>query len=250
MNIFLCVLGIIVIGTFIGLYVYSPFGIKYRIIKNKHSRQTRAIQAQARNPLKQAKHPMVIEMLYSLTAFFLIGGIFFMELIFEVAMPFFDRDNVYSQVNHPYGIILLYTLVYYLLDLSVFYIRMAKGRIQGVILFDPQEKKIYAFHSLNSDCYLGGYKEYHESELVYTPERDGLGDKVPIADVFFTIDKNEYAFKLQSINGNNFVKMLSHQEPADISIPFKYSYHAKLLYIVSIICGILISFGLSLLVFP
>ena len=137
-----------------------------------------------------------------------------------------------------YEYILLYILFFYLLDLAVFYIRMAAGRIQGAIIFDPQEKKIYAFPSVNSNYYLGGYKEYHESELIHTSEHYygwGSGSFYYYANVFFTKEKNEYAFKVDDLKGNNFGEILSHQEPEDISIPFKHRFHSIILFLVSII---------------
>lgn len=231
-------LAFFVIATFVYLYAYVPFWIKRRIIKHKHSLQLRAIQAQARNPLQMAKHPKGIETYYSAAACLASGGLIYALWSF-FAVAYFILSIIHNEgiKELPYQFIidyiLPYTLFYYLLDLAVFYIRMARGCIQGAIIFDPQEKKIYAFPSLNSDYYLGGYKEYHESELVYTTESYGWSRSNEEAYVFFTRDKNEYAFKVGDMKENNLGEMLSQQEPADIPIPFKYRFHTVILIFVS-----------------
>ena len=127
--------------------------------------------------------------------------------------------------------ILPYTLFFYLLDLAVFYIRMARGCIQGAIIFDTQKKKIYAFPSLNSDYYLGDYKEYQESELVYTKEKYPGGFYEP-AYVFFTRKNEEYAFKVGDMEENNFGEMLSQYLPANISIPIKYDHYSNMIILL------------------
>ena len=230
----------------IGLYIYIPSWIKRRIIKHKHSLQLKATQAQTQNPLKMAKHPMGIEPYYSFAVCFASGGLIyavcFIYIVATIIVSFILSEG-FKEQHYQYLIdyILPYTLFFYLLDLAVFYIRMAIGRIQGAIIFDPQEKKIYVFPSLNSDYYLGGYKEYQTSELVYTTEVYWFGSRYNDGDayVFFTKENKEYVFKVGDMRENNFGEMLSQEEPAYILIPFKYCFKFTILFFVSFFLFIL-----------
>ena len=124
---------------------------------------------------------------------------------------------------------LIGVIVFYFIDIILFYIRRAAGYIQGAVLFDPKDKKIYVFPSIASNYYL----EYHESELIYTIERYLVGrNKTDNAYVFFSNEDNYFAFKVKNLKDNNFDVMLSQQKPINMSIPFKHRFHSASLVMI------------------
>ena len=160
------------------------------------------------------------------------------------------RDNNYVHEN-PWnsllGSFMFATIFFYLLDIIIFYLRRAAGAIQGAVLFDPNEKKIYAFPSLASDH----YNMYHESELVYTTESfyvSKMAEKTVY--VFFTQPETEFAFKVRDLEHNNFDAMLSQQDPIDIPVPFKHRFHTQIIgfiaFIFYLLCGLFLAWLNSL----
>lgn len=212
----------ITLFPFMGLNVYVPLWIKRRIIKHKHSRQLMAMQEQARNPLKMAKHPIGKELVFSMAFFFSSGGLFISMLFIAAVVDVLFYGNT-EHLQYVIDRFILYTLLFYLLDLAVFYIRMATGHIQGAVLYDTQDRKFYAFQSVNSDCYSGGYKEYHESELVYSTYWGGGRAQLGYQFIFFTADEGKKAFTIwisvfQKEN-DDLISMMSTPKPDFIPIP-------------------------------
>jgi len=233
------VLFLILLVVLMLIPVLLPYAINRHIIKKKLLRQERAIQAQFNYILLNAKHAFSVEPDYALMMMFV--AIPFIILIFfhvpEASVNEMIRQIPFHGIEDYVG--LLGLLVYYmivllvccLLNLLALRVRRALGVVQGAVLFDPQEKKVYVFPSIDSD----DYKEYHESELTYTTETYGLG-KGPknIAYVFFTRTDKNYAFKIDSLQYNNFEEILSRREAIDIHIPFKYGFHTYIIGLMAI----------------
>ena len=228
--------GVILFLVLLVIYLSIPSIIKARIIRFRQSRQLKLIQAQTKNQVWQAEHPSM-ETDYTFAAFIVFGWLYFNL----VAMYFIKGSEViYSE---PFkDLFFTATLYFILVDIGFFIVRMALGFIQGAVIFDPVEKKIYAFGSVNSNIYSDDYKEYHESELVFTKEMFG-GRNSSTVYVFFTKENNDYAFKVDSLGilgiKNRFGEMLSQQEPADIHIPFKCQFHPGIIKLTAILIAVL-----------
>lgn len=104
------------------------------------------------------------------------------------------------------------------------------------------------FPSLDSD----NYKEYHESELIYTTESYSSDDPSDdrywrkTAYVFFTKKENDFAFKVDNLYHNDFNAILSQRDPIDMSIPFKYRFHT----IINLLIAMAISLFGMIVVLP
>lgn len=207
--------------AFFFIYFFTPVWIKNRIIKQRHLRQLKAIQPQASSSLQSASLPER-EMNYS-SAVWLASMMAFVPVIIQLPQHY---GEIVESWPHLIESILIAALVYYSLDLIFFYIRLRAGRIQGAVLFDPKTKMFYAFPSANLDA----YKEYHQSELLYTKESYDRGKAL----VFFVKEKKEPAFKLDEFFGLVCDDVLySRWEPVKMSVPFKYRYHSLLLLVIA-----------------
>lgn len=201
--------------------------IKKLVIKKMLLRQEESIKSRIPNMLLVAKH-VDFEDSYSLMAAFSSSFIYLFALV-----ELFSDDGIHWV---GFGVLFLVgTTFSYLIDAIVFYIRRTAGFIQGAVLFDPKEKRIYAFPSITSVY----YNEYHESQLIYTTESYIKHDT---AYVFFTKKENEFAFKVDNLQYNNFEAILSQKEPADMSIPYKYQFHE----IAAILIGVIGAFVIGI----
>ena len=231
---------IVEIAVFI-IYFLIPVWIKNRIIKHKHLRQMKAIQPQASSSLQSASLPKR-EIDYSL-AVCLASMMALFPVIIQLPLHY---GEVVESWPHLIESILIAALVYYSLDLIFFYIRLRAGRIQGAVLFDPKTKMFYAFPSANSEA----YKEFHQSELIYTKESYYHGKAL----VFFVKEKEEPAFKLDGSFSLVCDDVLySRWKPVKMSVPFKYRYHTLLLIVIatvilflSVFCLVLLGLSLNL----
>ena len=223
-----------------GIFFFTPYLINKYIIKKKLLRQERAIQTQFPQKLLTAEHVFGIEFSYIMimmwcSAPFIIGILFHIpgaavnEMIRQ--LPFHVREDHVGLL----GFLLYYMIVlllFCLFNLLALYVRKALGKIQGAVLFDPQEKKVFVFPSIDSD----NYKEYCESELTYTTESYSIGARSggSTAYVFFTKKENDFAFKVDNLEYNNFGVFLSLQKDDNISIPFKYRFHTVIKFLVAL----------------
>ena len=223
-----------------GIFFFTPYLINKYIIKKKLLRQERAIQTQFPQKLLTAEHVFGIEFSYIMimmwcSAPFIIGILFHIpgaavnEMIRQ--LPFHVREDHVGLLEFlAYYIIVL--LLFCLFNLLALYVRKALGKIQGAVLFDPQEKKVFVFPSIDSD----NYKEYCESELTYTTEFYSTGGRGggSTAYVFFTQKDNNFAFKVDNLHYNNFEAILSQQEAIDMPIPFKHGFHTFIFTLIAL----------------
>lgn len=245
-----CVLYVIIpYGILIFNFCFTPYVIIKHIIKKRLLRQKRAIQTLIPNRLLTAEHIFDIEFPFSLSLFFVsipfIVGIFFhipedsvKEIIHQ--MPFHIREDIVDWPIIPLAYYMIAFILFILLHLILLYIRKALGKIQGSVLFDPKEKRIYVFPYLDS----GNYKEYHESELTYTTESFWNGGRKVY--VFFTKKENDFAFKVDNLYHNDFNAILSQRDPIDMPIPFKYRFHT----IINLLIAMAISLFGMIVVLP
>lgn len=222
------------------IYFFTPYGINKHIIKKRLLRQKRTIQSQNPNKLLSAEHVFGIEWAYLFSmlwaaAPFIIGTFFQIpeasvkEMIHQ--MPFHIKENIVNIVVFPLVYYMIALILFVLLNLLLLYVRKLLGKIQGAVLFDQKEKKVYVFPSIDS----GNYKEYHESELTYTTESYTSGSRsCSTAYVFFTKKDNDFAFKVDNLQYNNFGVFLSLQKDNEISIPFKYRFHTFINLIIAL----------------
>ena len=222
------------------IYFFTPYGINKHIIKKRLLRQKRTIQSQNPNKLLSAEHVFGIEWAY-LFSMLLVAAPFIIGILSHIPddsvkemicqVPFHIKE---SSVNLVVLLLAYYVpalLLFILLNLISLYVRKALGKIQGAVLFDPKEKKVYVFPSIDSD----NYKEYHESELAYTTESYASGSRnCSTTYVFFTKKDNDFAFKVDNLEYNNFGVFLSLREDDDISIPFKYRFHTFINFIIAL----------------
>ena len=220
-------------------YFFIPYGIIKHIIRKRLLRQKRIIQSLIPNRLLPASHIFDIEQAY--LCYMFIGSMpFIIGTFFQIPVASV-KDIIHQMPFHIKEIIvnLAVPLIYYMIALILFtlfnlillYIRITLGKIQGAVLFDQKEKKVYVFPTLDSD----NYKEYHESELSYTTESYSSGrSSRHTAYVFFTRKENEFAFKLDNLEYNNFGVFLSLRDDDDISIPFKYRFHTSIYLIIAL----------------
>jgi len=187
------------------------YSIKNHCIKKMLQRQEESVRSQIANTLQVAKHTD-IESFYTLTA--MISSLF----IFLIAIMELLVDGSWRLFLPCF---LTGTIVFCLLDVIIFHIRKSAGVIQGAVLFDPKEKRIYAFPSITSDR----YSIYQETELIYTIERYSIGKASEKAYVFFAKKENKFAFKVKSLEENNFEAMLSQKKPIEMPIPFECRFH-------------------------
>lgn len=231
MDILKFIIGGVVVLIILGFYVSVPIRIKRYLMKQTLLKQQKLIPGQT----QFAKHITDIEDYMSLLCFpFLCIFCFFGLFLIN-----YDREHAWSSLL---GTFLFVTFLFYALDIGVFYLRRAAGAIQGAVLFDAKEKKVYAFPSLATDY----YNTYNESELVYTTERFRINkwrDKTVY--VFFTKAENEFAFKVRDLEYNNFEAMLSQWEPIDMSIPFKHRFHTQIIGLIAFIFLLLCSLFLA-----
>lgn len=206
------------------------FTIKKHFIKKMLLHQKESIEVQIPNGLQVAKHADV-ESFYSLNSLLSSSFLFVIAFIFLF-------------VGGNQGLFLQYfligTIVFCLLDIIVYRFRKSAGFIQGTVLFNPKEKKIYAFPTIDSN----NYNVYRESELVYTVEKYSIGRASEKAYVFFSKKDNRFAFKVKNLEENGFGLMLSQKNPIDMSIPFEYRFHTIISACIAIILSIV---GFSLL---
>ena len=125
-------------------------------------------------------------------------------------------------------------LVFWLSDTIVFLIRMVAGCIPGAVLFDEKEEMFYVFPSITSNIYK--YKEYRASNLFYLIENYTIDQyEKGVGYVFFTKDESTYAFKINGKKHPNIDKLKLQEAPIDMSIPFKYQFHTKIVGFIFII---------------
>lgn len=230
MDVLKYIIGGVIVLIILAFYVSVPIRIKRHLMKQMLVRQQKQIPVTT----LLAKHITDIE--DSLTSLILFPCL---TLFIGLFVFNYVRGNNHLREdpwNSLLGIFLFVTILFYLLDIIIFYLRRATGAIQGAVLFDPKEKKIYAFPSLASDY----YNMYHESELVYTTESFSVGRMAEkTVYVFFTQPETEFAFKVRDLDYNNFDAILSQQEPFDISVPFKHRFHTQIIGLIVFIFDIL-----------
>lgn len=218
------IVGVIVL-IILAFYVSIPMRIKRHLMKQMLVRQQKQIPVTT----LLAKHITDIE--DSLTSLILFPCL---TLFIGLFVFNYVRGNNHLREdpwNSLLGIFLFVTILFYLLDIIIFYLRRAAGAIQGAVLFDPKEKKIYAFPSLASDH----YNIYHVSNLVYTTENVSMGRMAEkTVYVFFMQPETEFAFKVRDLEYNNFDAILSQQDPIDISVPFKHRFHTTIIALVGL----------------
>ena len=198
------------------------YSIKNHCIKKMLQRQEESVRSQIANTLQVAKHTD-IESFYTLTA--MISSLF----IFLIAIMELLVDGSWRLFLPCF---LTGTIVFCLLDVIIFHIRKSAGVIQGAVLFDPKEKRIYAFPSITSDR----YSIYQETELIYTIERYSIGKASEKAYVFFAKKENKFAFKVGNLKDNGFEAILSQKEPANMPIPYKYQFQSLIVFLIGMIC--------------
>jgi len=225
------------------VYILIPCSINRYIIKRDILRQKKTIQSQVPNTLLAAKSVYDIEIFHVFSMFmasipFIIAACSLIPKNFIIGAIHLFPIHIEEHIVNLLGFLVYYMialLLFCLLDLLVMHIRKTKGFVQGAIFFDPKEKKIYSFPSITSNY----YKEYQESELIYTKESFCKG----VGYVFFTNKENEYAFKVGDLKYNIFQAILSQKEPIDMPIPFKYRFHTNISIFLSLaifILGLLI----------
>lgn len=193
--------------------------IKGHIIEKMLLRQEESIKSRIPNMLLVAK-PVDTEGIYSLM------GMLSLYFIFIVTFEKLFLDDAFDWLG--FLLLLLIGITYSsLTDVMVFCVRRAAGLIQGAVFFDPKDKRIYVFPSITSVY----YKDYHESQLIYTTERYSKDDT---AYVFFTRKDNNFAFKVDNLQYNSFEAILSQQEAIDMPIPFKHSFHTGIFNLITL----------------
>lgn len=234
-------------GTLMFIFFFTPYGINKLIIKKRLLRQKESIQTLTPNRLLTAEHIFGIEWniihnMFFISLFFIgvalphIPEAYVKEIICQI--PFHIREDIVDWPIIPIAYYMIALTIFILLNLILLYIRRAFRKIQGAVLFDPKEKKVYVFPSIDSD----NYKEYHESELTYTTESYWYPSE---AYVFFTKKENDFAFKVDNLKYNDFNRILSQRSPIDISIPFKYRFHELIYFIFTIVLSSILFYILS-----
>lgn len=198
------------------LLIFSK--IKRLITKHKVMRQQKDLQSLTTTPLQLVQNPD-IEMIHTAAALIASGGFFLHAFVI-----FLFNGSSQSAIND----FLTATIVFALFELCTYCYRLKKGHIQGAVLFDPKEKKIYAFPSADSE----NYRVYAKSDLCYTtqrylhypfPGKKGFKD----SHIFFTKKERYFAFSSAIQEENGFGEMLSQIAPIeDKDVPLKYSFYS------------------------
>ena len=203
------------------IYISFPVWMKRRIIKRRHKNQM--LRIQTRNPNNLILLPFnSIEGYYSVALCLATCGFIFHSIFLRFPRQIY-RGKISMEV---FGMILLafliYTLVFFLLDLGVFYLRKKTGHIPGAVVFDKDEKKFYAFPTYNSEWDNRDYDVYHESELIYTREKNGFEDFKSYGYYFYTQKDEKFVFTTGDLTKNHFDEKLTLPESREMSVPFWY----------------------------